>query len=300
MKKKFTDEEYPLYEIVIDDSKNTGIRLISIVGDPAIEMKGVAFNADSSPKEYEFKAQADKQIIVGPVMIPNKKILRKRGDGSKYYTVFKQDTIEKMVQKFNSSGTNRRINVDHSNKMVDAYIMESWLVEDIYYDKSRIYGFDVPVGTWMVAIKVEDTNFWNDEVKDLGKYGFSVEGLMGERPYEYSQFDSIIDEMTYEDLIKLFEITKIDSIDSSNVNRVLYNDETFELVLRFNDGSYYTYSGVEFSTFVDIFEGNGVCRTEGSNKWGEWYVGKSPSVGAAVYEKLVEGGYSYVNGASFR
>ena len=37
--------------------------------------------------------------------------------------------------------------------MVDGYIMEDWIVEDDYYDKSRHYGFDVPVGTWMVSIR---------------------------------------------------------------------------------------------------------------------------------------------------
>ena len=87
---------------------------------------------------------------------------------------------------------------------------------------------------------------------------------------------------------------------SSNVDKIMYNDETNEMVIKFNDGSYYTYFDVDFNLFRDIFEGNGVCRTEGENQYGEWWVGKSPSVGAAVYELLVESGIPYKKGGSLR
>ena len=70
--------------------------------------------------------------------------------------------------------------------MVDGYIMEDWIVEDEYYDKERNYGLDVIVGTWMVSIKIEDKKFWQNEVKDLGKFGLSIEGILGERTIEYS------------------------------------------------------------------------------------------------------------------
>lgn len=193
MKKQYKDAEYPVYEIVVDDSDTTGIRLLSIVEDPAIEMKGVAFNYVGNIKNYEFKAQEDKQMIVGPALIPNKKILRKDENGNPYYTMFKPETILKLVQKFNASGTNRRINVDHSDKMVNAYMLENWIVEDEYYDKSRKYGFNVPIGTWMVSIKVEDKKFWEEEVKELGKFGFSIEGIMGERVLQYSKEMSVED-----------------------------------------------------------------------------------------------------------
>jgi len=202
MKKKYTEEGYPLYEIVVDDTSNTGIRLLSIVGEPAIELKGVAFNENGTQKNYEFQAQEDQQIIIGPALIPNMKILRKDDNGSKYYVVFKPETIKMMVEKFNSQGTNRRINVDHSNTMVDGYILENWIVEDMYYDKSRMYNFDVPIGTWMVSVKIEDQNFWNTEVKELGKFGFSVEGIMGERPMQYSHVDAI-DNLSDDEILNL-------------------------------------------------------------------------------------------------
>ena len=193
MKKVYKDEQYPTYEITVNPDDNTGFNLISFVADPAIEMMALCFNKEGIVKEYEFKAVADKQILVGPALIPDKKIKRKDADGNKYFVVFKPDTIKLMVEKFNKTGQTRKFNVDHSNKMVNAYLLESWFVEDAYYDKSRMYGFDVPVGTWMISVKVDDQEFWQNEVKDLGKFGFSVEGLMGEKPLEFSDQKDISD-----------------------------------------------------------------------------------------------------------
>ena len=349
--KKIYKDEYPVREIVCDDTNGTGIRLLSIVEEPAIEMMGVAFNKDNMTKDFQFKAQEDKQIIVGPAMIPDIKILRKDENGEMYYNVFKKDTILKLVQKFNSSGTNRRVNVDHSSKMVDGYIMENWIVEDPYYDKSKMYGLNVPVGTWMVSIKVDDKEFWKTDVKELGKFGFSIEGVMGEKPLEYNiekfviekksgetknefisrcisievanghpqdqsvamcisqwenyekvEMESVIDELNGNEIDEILTSFKKwrSSPDSSNVDKILYNDETFEMVLKFNDGSKYTYFGVDFELFRNIFEGNAVCRTSGESKWGSWEVGKSPSVGAAVYTYLVENNVPYVRGGSLK
>ena len=51
-KKMFKDSEAPLYEIMIEEDGNTGIRLISLVQDPAIEVTGLAF---SKQENFEFK-----------------------------------------------------------------------------------------------------------------------------------------------------------------------------------------------------------------------------------------------------
>jgi hypothetical protein len=80
----------------------------------------------------------------------------------------------------------------------------------------------------------------------------------------------------------------------------MYNDVTREMVIKFNDGAYYTYFDVDFTLFQDVLDGNASCITEGENKFGSWYIGKSPSVGAAVYDLLVENGVRYQRGGSFR
>jgi hypothetical protein len=87
---------------------------------------------------------------------------------------------------------------------------------------------------------------------------------------------------------------------SSNVDKIMYNDENRELVIRFNDASYYTYYDIDFTEFVAVFNGAGICRTSGENNYGTWFVGKTPSVGAAVFNILVNSGKRYTKGGSLR
>lgn len=299
--KKIDPDRLPVYEIVIDEFDETGISLISLVQDPAIMVKGMAFNNSSI---MSFKEVGDKQIIIGPALIPDMRIYREDDKYGRYYVTFSKETIAKMVEKFNKFGSNRKINIDHSNMMVDAFIIEDWLTEDEVYDKSRKYGFEVPVGTYMIMVKIEDTNFWNEEVKGNGKFGFSIEGMLGQQLVNLEKkVESIgsvykaIDDLTEEDLIQMF--SDIFVADSSNVDRLKYFEDTKKLVIKFNDGSYYTYSGIEPDEFNAIVEGDATCRTSGSNEFGEWEVGKTPSVGAAVWKFLIDKGNLGTAGGSF-
>lgn len=258
MKKK----DLPIYDITIDNIDEAGVKFLSLVDDPAVEIKGLYFktekiddvelakrvplppihpncmceivnaewiknidccdlcteskqNFDQSSyknalirRANRFSAVKDKQIIVGPAIIADKKIYRKDESGE-YYVRFTAENIKKIVNKFFSSGTNRRINVDHSNRIVDAYIQQNWIVEDQVYDKSRYYGFeDITIGSWFVEVKIDDTEFWNNEVKELGKFGFSVEGLLGLKPMEFikeQSMDEYIDSLTFEELQEIIK-----------------------------------------------------------------------------------------------
>jgi len=343
--KKLDPERIPVYEIVVEDGDETGISLISLVQDPAMMIKGMAFSNQSSMSFKE--VSADKQIIVGPALIPNMRIYREDEKYGKYYVMFSKETIAKMVEKFNKFGSNRRINIDHSNQMVDAFIIEDWITEDLVYDKSRKYGFEVPVGTYMIMVKIEDTDFWNEEVRGNGKFGFSIEGMLGQQLVNLVKQEATIDDLTLEDLFKIFEIgvphytadgklyegpthkdasgrlmtgaehsedseylyhegelkdmkfSDIFVTDSSNVDRLKYFEEKRELVIKFNDGSYYTYSDIDADEFNAIVEGDAVCRTSGQNEFGEWEIGKTPSVGAAVWKFLIDKGNLGTEGGSF-
>ena len=292
--KKIDPEKLPTYEIVIDEFDETGISLISLVEDPAIMVKGMAFNNNSV---MSFKEVGDKQVIVGPALIPDMRIYREDDKFGKYYVVFTAETIAKMVEKFNKYGSNRKINIDHSNMMVDAFIIEDWIVEDTVYDKSRKYGIEVPVGTYMIMVKIEDKTFWENEVKGNGKFGFSIEGMLGQQLVSLSK-EATIDDLTEQDLLQIFSAIFI--ADSANVDRVKYFEETRQLVVKFNDGSYYTYFDIDEDVFNSIIEGDAVCRTEGQSEFGDWYVGKTPSVGAAIWKYLIDRGVSYKPGGSFK
>ena len=89
-------------------------------------------------------------------------------------------------------------------------------------------------------------------------------------------------------------------VNSSNVDRVMYDFDTKEMVVRFNDGATYTYENVSEDIFEGIVDGDASPVTSGSNQWGSWTEGVAPSVGAALYQKLIKRGNKGKQGGSFR
>ena len=202
-------EDLPVYEITFEDDGNQGIRMVSLVKDPAIELKGMYFSETDLKKEYnyQFKSIPDKQIVVGYAMLPNKKILRKDKNDNPYFVVFSADTIRQMSNKFNKENSNKDINVDHRDTMVPGFIQANWITENTQYDKMKMYGFEPYIGGWAVEMKIEDTKFWETAVKKEGRYSFSIEGLMGQEPMEYNDINNIndlIDSLTEAELFEMF------------------------------------------------------------------------------------------------
>ena len=69
-----------------------------------------------------------------------------------------------------------------------------------------MYGLDVPVGTWMGSVKVDNDDIWNDYVKTGKVKGFSIEGYFAdklERPNEELKEDLSAEEKVIEELKKL-------------------------------------------------------------------------------------------------
>ena len=238
--KKLDKDKLPVYEIVVDEMDETGISLISLVDAPAIEMKGMYF---SENKQMTFKEVKDEQMIIGPALIPDMKIYREDTNFGQYYVTFTKDTIAKMVEKFNRTGSNRKINLEHTNEMVNAFIVEDWIVEDKVYDKSRKYGFEVPIGTYMIKVKVDDEKFWHEQVKDNGKFGFSIEGILGQKlislksEYEKQRMERVLSAFSENNLEEMleeldqneFEIfvkEVLGLLDDENLNEVAFNKIT--------------------------------------------------------------------------
>ena len=124
-----------------------------------------------------FSATDEEQVLVGPLMTPNKLIKRRDADGE-YYVYFTEDTIKKLAYKAMKDKIIDRVNLEHdSTDKVDAYLVESWLVEDENRDKSINYGFSPKKGQWYGKYKVDDTKVWQDYIKSGLVKGFSVEGM---------------------------------------------------------------------------------------------------------------------------
>ena len=95
---------------------------------------------------------------MGALLVPNKPIYRKNGD-DEYYIYFSKDTIAKASQLYLKNGYQGNSTLEHASSLEGLTLVESWLVEDEVNDKSRAYGMNVPVGTWMGSVKVD-----NDEI----------------------------------------------------------------------------------------------------------------------------------------
>jgi hypothetical protein len=75
--------------------------------------------------------------------------------------------------------------LEHEKKMLDGMsVVESWIIEDEKQDKSAKYGFNLPKGTWMISMKVNNDEIWN-KVKAGEVKGFSIEGYFVDK-YEMS------------------------------------------------------------------------------------------------------------------
>jgi hypothetical protein len=93
-----------------------------------------------------------------------------------YYIYFSRETVEKASQMYLIKGNQNNSTLEHQHELSGLSLVESWIVEDEVHDKSRKYGMNVPLGTWMGAVKVNNNEVWNDYVKTGKVKGFSIEG----------------------------------------------------------------------------------------------------------------------------
>ena len=165
-------EDFELFELILED-EGDGVFANSFVEAGAIERDFVFFNK----QKVEFQSVDDeKRLVAGPLLIPNKRIPRMDENMGIYNVFFTPETIETIARKFMKNKYNSEVTVEHENKVSDVYLTESWIIEQSSKDKSNLYGFTLPKGTWFGVYKVDNDEVWSD-VK-AGKYkGFSIEGI---------------------------------------------------------------------------------------------------------------------------
>lgn len=170
-----------LIELIIDEEMElSGIDAISIVENPAIEEDFIALKTEQ--KEYKFaEVDTDKKIIMGAMLVPDKPIYRRDENEGEYYIYFSKDTIRKCMELFFQNGNQSNATFEHMESITGLTMVESWIVEDTEKDKSKLYELNVPVGTWMGTIKVNNDKIWNDFIKTGKVKGFSIEGYFADK-----------------------------------------------------------------------------------------------------------------------
>ena len=173
-----------VYELVIKDETKDGVFAVSLVEKPAIEENFIAL----SEHEIELKAIDEKRIVLGAALIPNKRIFRKDKD-KEFEIFFSKETVKRASELVFMRGQHQNATENHAVKVDGMTIVESWIIEDSKKDKSAFYEMSLPVGTWMIAMKVDNDETW-EKVKKGEFKGFSIEGYFAER-YEMSARDKV-------------------------------------------------------------------------------------------------------------
>lgn len=179
-----------IVELILDDQQMaSGIDAISIVEAPAIESNFIAL------KSHEMKfaqVDAEKRILMGPVLIPDKPIYRKQvmnGEMQEFYVYFSKDTVRKASQMFLLKGNQGNATIEHELAVQGVCMVETWIKEDMEKDKSAIYGMNDPIGTWMGCLKVTNDEVWADAKN--GKFkGFSIEGYFADKSMPLSKVET--------------------------------------------------------------------------------------------------------------
>ena len=188
-----------IIELILDEDEAIGVEAISVVENPAIESDFIALN-NQEIKLAEINKE--KRLLMGALLIPQKPIYRKSGK-EEYYIFFSKKTVARASQMYLQNGNQSQSTLEHDKQLKGLTLVESWIVEDKEKDKTALYGLDVPVGTWMGSVKVDNDEVWNEYILTKKCKGFSIEGYFAdklERPNEelkeeLSAEDKLINEL---------------------------------------------------------------------------------------------------------
>lgn len=152
---------------------DSDVYAISLVDEPAIEENFIYLSKDK--QEQIFLEKEDKHLIVGAVLVPNKPIYRNNGK-EEFYIQFSKETIEHLAYEYLMNGRMYSVTTDHKDIADDICLVESW-IKTSDNDKSNDYGMNLPIGTWIAAMKVENEEVWQ-RVKQGELKGFSIESFV--------------------------------------------------------------------------------------------------------------------------
>lgn len=168
-----------VYNVIYNEGEDKGVFAISLVESPAMEGLFIALKEDEKVEPFQTKLSTideEQRLLIGLAMQPDKLIYRK-SDDKEFYITFSKDQIKKGAHAFLTNHFNNNSSLEHEQPISGVSVVESWIIEDSDNDKSNLYGFDYPVGSWMISMKVESDEIWNDYVKNGKVKGFSIDGL---------------------------------------------------------------------------------------------------------------------------
>lgn len=169
-----------VYELFLNDELKDGVNAISVVGEPAMESQFIALKKEAKKQAFA-KVDDKKKILMGVIMKPNKKIYRYDEETKEEYEVFfSEQTVRRASELYFKNNKQRNFNVEHnSDHVLEAYLVESWIVEDPEKDKSAVYNLGAEKGDWVGTMKFESEEEYQKALEN--GTGFSLEGVFSEK-----------------------------------------------------------------------------------------------------------------------
>jgi len=170
-----------IVELVIqDDNQELAIDAISLVSAPAIEQDFVYFGKEKSNLTLA-KVDEEKRMLISPALIPNKNIIRYDANtDSEYYVWFSKETVRKASELYLKHNNHHKATYEHQDRVSGVLTVESWIIEDPKMDKANLYGFQLKKGAWMVKMKIDNEELWQD-IKSKKIKGLSIEGYFTDK-----------------------------------------------------------------------------------------------------------------------
>lgn len=159
------------------NKKSKGVFAISLVNAPATEETFIAMAKQDKIVKFA-KVDEEQRILMGLVLQPEQLIYRVDEDGNEFEMFFSAETIKDFSQNFFQSGFQLNSKLEHDETIENVTFVESWLVADSKKDKSAAYGLSYPVGSWLVSMKVDNDDIWNNYIKTGELKGFSIDGMV--------------------------------------------------------------------------------------------------------------------------
>lgn len=178
----FNDMRKKVELLIDEDEAISGIEAVSLVRFPAIETDFV-YLSNNTDKKMSFALDEEKQMLIGPALIPEKLIVRMDENDEEFDVFFSKETVRQAMELFMREARTNEHTLEHNSKIDGVTVVESWIVEDSKKDKSALYGFDLPVGSWVIATKVNNLDVW-EKVKKKEVRGYSIEGYFTDRLVE--------------------------------------------------------------------------------------------------------------------
>ena len=160
--------------VISEENEELSIDAISLVSSPALEVDFVFFGKEKNNLTFA-KVDEEKRELIAPALIPNKQIYRYDANtDSDYYVYFSKDTVKKAAYSYLKHNNHHKATYEHQQRVAGVLTVESWIKEGDS-DKSKLYGFDLPDGTWFVKMKIENEDLWQ-KIKEGELKGLSIEG----------------------------------------------------------------------------------------------------------------------------